>query len=269
MKLFISWSGEASKVAALGLKSFVSNVIQSVDAFVSDTDIDRGSKWADVITSQLNTTSFGILCITPDNLEAPWIMFEAGCLSKGIDDLNRVIPLMFNTEPSDLRGPLTIFNASKPIKEGILNIVKSINKQCEKPLETDRLVEIFEKWWPDLEVEFGKVAEILSSYDSGAEKREISPEHSILEEVLSLTRKTSNSTSKLEKAIGEISRLVAPTGMRAFLRNPALTGLTGMAPSALGEQGTLYEPGSVGLRSLARIAKKPEDTPQDPPVGQE
>lgn len=221
MKLFISWSGEASKVAALALKSFVSNVIQSVDAFVSDTDIDSGSKWADVITSELNATSFGILCITPENLEAPWIMFEAGCLSKGIDDRNRVIPLLFKTAPSDLRGPLTIFNASKPGEADIFEIIRSINKQCDKPLEIDRLADIFNKWWPDLDNKFKEVAEILSTTHSDDEQPALSHEQLILEEILSLSRKTSNAMFTLE---GKLEAIASSPEL------PRKLGLQGMAP---------------------------------------
>lgn len=258
MKLFISWSGEASKIAALALKNIVPNVIQSVKVFVSDADIEGGTKWADVITSELNATSFGILCMTPENLNAPWIMFEAGCLSKGIDDQNRVIPLMFNIDPSDLVDPLKLFNAVRPDKARLLSVVKSINGQCENPLEESRLTNAFDKWWPELEVEFNKVTEYLSIDRPETEEPDVSPEHSILEEVLSLSRKTSNSLAKMEKAMEGFAKPLPPSNLRTHGDHPAKKGIAWIPI-------TRSEDEEVDISTMIKRFRKllEEDTPPD------
>lgn len=43
MKVFISWSGETSKKVALALKAWLPNVIQALDPWMSDKDIEKGA----------------------------------------------------------------------------------------------------------------------------------------------------------------------------------------------------------------------------------
>ena len=73
MKVFITWSGPTSKAVALALREFIPTVAQSVDAFMSDTDVEKGSRWAVDIATELDEAAVGIICLTPDNLLAPWI----------------------------------------------------------------------------------------------------------------------------------------------------------------------------------------------------
>ena len=35
--------------------------------------------------TELENSTFGILCVTKDNINAPWLSFEAGALSKTMD----------------------------------------------------------------------------------------------------------------------------------------------------------------------------------------
>ena len=88
MKVFISWSGELSRRVAEILRGWLPNVNQKLDTFVSSQDIEMGSRWEEGIAGQLAGTHCGILCLTPQNREKPWVLFEAGALSK--DPLCRV-----------------------------------------------------------------------------------------------------------------------------------------------------------------------------------
>ena len=36
-------------------------------------DIDKGIRWPDAIVSQLGTLNLGLTCLTPENLEEPWL----------------------------------------------------------------------------------------------------------------------------------------------------------------------------------------------------
>ena len=78
MKIFISWSGPRSKAMAEALKEWLPNVIQAVDPWVSSSDIDAGMRWTPALAEQLQQTQLGILCLTAENLNAPWLLFEAG-----------------------------------------------------------------------------------------------------------------------------------------------------------------------------------------------
>ena len=43
----------------------------------SHKDNYAGGLWDHIITSELESTNFGLVCLTPDNLESRWIHFEA------------------------------------------------------------------------------------------------------------------------------------------------------------------------------------------------
>ena len=91
MKVFISWSGAISHQVALVLREWLPSVIQAVEPYVSSEDIDKGARWTTDISKELEASQYGILCVTPENIEAPWLNFEAGALSKTIDK-SRVCP---------------------------------------------------------------------------------------------------------------------------------------------------------------------------------
>jgi len=80
MKVFISWSGERSRIIAEALREWLPAVIQSADAWLSTQDIEKGSRPLDELTKELKGTSLGIVCLTPENLGERWIHFEAGAL---------------------------------------------------------------------------------------------------------------------------------------------------------------------------------------------
>jgi hypothetical protein len=85
MKVFISWSGERSRAVAEALWEWLPNVIQTVNPWVSLADIEKGARWSTEIASQLETCCVGLICLTPENLSAPWLLFEAGAISKTLD----------------------------------------------------------------------------------------------------------------------------------------------------------------------------------------
>ena len=84
MKVFISWSGEKSHKIANILREWMPCVIQSIKPYVSSKDIDKGARWSTDIAKELEDSYFGIICVTKSNINAPWINFEAGALSKAV-----------------------------------------------------------------------------------------------------------------------------------------------------------------------------------------
>ena len=94
-KVFISWSGENGKKISIILKRILEKEIFSdhLECFVSDMDIASGEDWWNKIKKELRAAKLGILCITKENIESPWIHYEAGAL---VGNNVRTIPLLFN-----------------------------------------------------------------------------------------------------------------------------------------------------------------------------
>jgi hypothetical protein len=82
MKVFISWSGSRSKQIAKLLHDWLPIVLQNIEAFMSIEEIEKGMRWFSSIATELQNCNFGSVCLTPENLTAPWIHFEAGALAK-------------------------------------------------------------------------------------------------------------------------------------------------------------------------------------------
>lgn len=156
MKVFISWSGKRSKAMANALKEWIPLIVQHAEPFVSDKDISAGDRWAQAIAGELENSNFGILCITPENISSEWIMFEAGALSKAMQDA-KVIPLLFGLELSDLSGPLQQFQALKVDEQGMLDALKAINAASENKTGGGTIEQLVPALWPQLQVKLDAI----------------------------------------------------------------------------------------------------------------
>lgn len=187
MKIFISWSGELSKSIAEIFRQWIPGVIQAVKPYYSQEDITKGARWNQEISKELEASKIGIICLTKENLESPWIMFEAGALSKNMEN-SKVVPLLFGIDPADIQGPLVQFQASKFSKSEMKKVIKMVNSELgEGSLSLDVLENVFDMWWGKLEQQI-KDAEERASKTNNKNSR---TERDLLEEVLSLTREIS------------------------------------------------------------------------------
>lgn len=162
MKIFLSWSGNKSKLIAEVLKDWLEQVIQSTEPWVS-TSIEKGKKWSKEISDKLEESKIGIICLTRENLTAPWILFEAGAISKSSESFVCTF-LTDISSPSEITGPLSSFQHTKFSKEELLKLCKTINSRVKenksgKSLNEKSLEEVFEIFFPKLEA---KINDILS-----------------------------------------------------------------------------------------------------------
>jgi hypothetical protein len=183
-KVFISWSGDLSKKLAEEVRVWLPGVLQFVKPYFTPNDVEKGTRWSTEIASELETSNAGMICLTKDNINKPWILFEAGALSKNFGKAN-VCTVLFNLENADLTGPLTSFQSTKFDKTDFKKLLTTINNTGgDLKLESAVLNDVFEMWWPKLET---KVKEILRTHVVNSENN-LRSEREILEEVLELTR---------------------------------------------------------------------------------
>jgi hypothetical protein len=220
MKVFLSWSGDQSHKVATVFRDWLPIVIQSIEPYVSSEDIDKGARWSTDVASELEDSNFGILCVTRDNYKAPWLIFEAGALSKAMDT-SRVCPFLFDLKSSEIDGPILQFQYTVYKKEDLFKLVKSLNKACgDSCLSDERLEKVFSGLFPSLEAELNAV---LTEYQSEHPPEAETPNGSgveenlsneILEEVLELARDNQKllrnteitSLKKIESMFGNIQK---------------------------------------------------------------
>lgn len=187
MKVFLSWSGSKSHKVALTLRDWLPSVIQSIQPYVSSEDIDKGARWSTDIAKELEDSGFGILCVTKENLHAPWLTFEAGALSKKLEK-SYVSPFLFDIKRSEINGPILQFQSTVHNEEDVLKLIKTINKACGDTKLSDEMVEkAFKAWYPTLQEELKKVTKDFKVEEANNEEPE-KEKQEILEEILELTR---------------------------------------------------------------------------------
>jgi TIR domain len=181
MKVFISWSGERSKAIAEALHGWLPLVLHYTTPWLSQADIEAGQRWAEQVAKELEGCNFGILCVTKENVASPWVLFEAGALAKSMQE-SRVIPLLLDLDFRDITGPLAQFQAKKLDKSGFSEVVFSLNQSAQQPVPEDRVKQLFEALWPELEKKISQIPKTIST----AKHARSQPE--ILEELVSSVR---------------------------------------------------------------------------------
>lgn len=150
MRVFISWSGHASRAVAELLRTYLPCMLQDIHPFVSSHDLASGARWSIELSKELDEATFGIICLTPDNLHNDWVLFEAGALTKHVE--GRACCLLFQRlGPADVSGPLAQFQNRKFERSEFAKLLADLNRLLPVPLPQPSLEMIFEKWWPDLE----------------------------------------------------------------------------------------------------------------------
>ncbi len=211
MKVFISWSGNKSHKVALVFRDWLPSVIQSIEPYVSSEDIDKGARWSTDIAKELEDSTFGLLCVTKENLEAPWLSFEAGALSKTMDKAF-VSPFLFDIKRSEVKGPILQFQSTIFQKDDIKKLVCTLNKACGDGNITDaRLDKAFNVWFPTLEDELNKIKDVKEDSSNIQDNNTVSHYAEILEEILDLSRNNQkllrNPETRTYESIEELKKL--------------------------------------------------------------
>jgi hypothetical protein len=155
MKVFVSWSGDLSRRVAEALRDLFPSVLQGLDMFMSKVDLASGVPWFGDIEHSLANSDFGIIVVTRENQERPWLLFEAGALAKSLEK-PRVTPLLVDLANADVRGPLSQFQMRSLRRDDISRLLSDLNDLAgdERRLSEDHFKRAFGKWWDDIEQRF-------------------------------------------------------------------------------------------------------------------
>jgi hypothetical protein len=153
---------------------------------MSEKDLPKGTRWNAEIGKKLETSTIGIFCLTPDNLTAPWINFEAGAVSKAVEDA-RVFTYLFELEYKQVEYPLAQFNHTKATQAETLRMLHDVNNLLllNEKVDDNRLERLFANCWPNLEEKLKVVARKMAETKTEPQKRS---SDDMLNEILELSR---------------------------------------------------------------------------------
>lgn len=220
MKVFISWSGELSLNVAKALYSWIPQVLQMVEPFLSEEDIESGTRWNEVLGEQLESMNFGVICVTRENMHQPWLNFEAGALAKS-RSAARVIPFLIDLGRTDLTGPLVHFQSHVYEKTEVRRLVGALNRNLQQTLPDDRLNAQFDKWWPDLRAQIDQAVQQEQNRQTGSTTPQLRGERDMIEEILELSRQQQRAlvSADLFQMIQSIQRHFSLSGNSTLIRD--------------------------------------------------
>jgi hypothetical protein len=219
--VFITWSGDRSRWIAEVMYEWLPMVVQAAKPFFSTNSIDKGSRGLPELTKALAGTKVGIVCLTSENKSSPWVLYEAGALSKTIDDKTRLcIYLLGGLQFQDVEPPLGMFQATNADKNDTLRLIKTINRAVsEDPVPEKSLENLFELAWPKLEQ---KILTMPSPPVGIPASRDL---NDVVAEILELARSEAERGNAIADELNYIEELIQSS------RNPVVG--TGMFPGAI------------------------------------
>lgn len=122
-EIFISWSKERSLALAKALRELMSQVLSDPASAPAgplgpgshvvtlSEDLPKGGSWFDNLAGLLENARAGVICVTPENVASPWLLFEAGALIR-CDVEVALFPVLLDLPPAAMEGPLALVQAT-------------------------------------------------------------------------------------------------------------------------------------------------------------
>ncbi|MGV9588556.1 hypothetical protein [Streptomyces tendae] len=247
MKLFISWSGDKARQCALVLEDWIKKMNHTVQPFCSPTGIAKGDLARLRISEELRESDLGIVCVTRGNQMAPWLNFEAGAVSKAVS-YSRVMPFLIDLRDKDLKsGPLSSYQATDSSDRGhVWDMVKTINGECQSPVEPAVLRSHFDLYWGELDEKLKKIRAMAEPVPEEPRK---TPD--ILNELVRLVRDQNIRIQALEsrlEAVGMVTSVT--TAVQPDLDTP----MSGVEDSAWKEEVVQWVHKIIGERHIQEMS---------------
>jgi TIR domain len=194
LQVFISWAGKQAEIIAKGFRDHLPSAVNAVDLFMSEVDIDRGTRWHEVLTNTLHASTYGIVCLTDGSMESIWVAFETGVIAKAVGPVEakkRIWTYILGLESRDIElTPYAVYqrtNITKPeaAQHETLKLIRSINALSPDDVHDELLQRKFDRmFWPD----FSKVIEEARKLPIEPGRKHTPTDSELLTEILQTTR---------------------------------------------------------------------------------
>ena len=206
--VFFSWSGERSKKVAEAFQDIFKEVFDPViECFLSTRDIAPGARSIQILFDKLEKCNYGICFIDSENVTAPWIQFEAGALSKMVEN-SKVMILLLDNNTECLQGtPLFAFQHKLFNREHIQSIFEEIIKLFDQESSKESFLKRFEKSWGSFSERSNKIlANVQNEIDiQNTNKDELNTIKKMLIDVQNLLKNDYSETIK--ESVGVVTEL--------------------------------------------------------------
>jgi hypothetical protein len=143
MSVFICWSGDRSHEVARAVRTLLQSALprlvgaKEIHVSISD-EIEKGVAWFDSIIKRLQSAKAGVVCVTSENVDSPWMHFEAGALAQRVagkqsgDEAGarpqdpRLFTLLHGLTGAALKGPLGAYQATSTTEPDVASMIRSI-----------------------------------------------------------------------------------------------------------------------------------------------
>lgn len=203
MKIFITWSGPRSLAVAEALDKYLPLVVNAFKPWLSKR-IDKGANWRTELAAGLAGAKAGIICLTPSNLEEPWLLYEAGAIANAVPEKPLACTLLIGLKSSDVTGPLSQFQDTKLTRDDLLQMTQNLNTAAEAEGIKEAQVEAaFDLVWPKLKQRLDNLPKDEAQGRPHRTDRELLEE--LVENARSASAQTANTLNLAVEGIAAVS----------------------------------------------------------------
>jgi hypothetical protein len=153
-KIFLCWSKSRSGSIAAAWAKLLPEIIKSVQPIVS-TEFHKGKEWSRQLRQDLDEARTGIVFLTPENVDSPWIHFEAGALATAVGHRDGdVFTYIYGFDPGRLTGPLSAYHSTVATRDDTRRLVRDLCAALDREAPDEAA---YSSWWLKMEKALGNV----------------------------------------------------------------------------------------------------------------
>lgn len=151
--IFLCWSKDRSKAIAEGWAHLLPEIVKCRPML--STEFQKGRDWSAILRKNLDEAATGIVFLTPENVAAPWIHFEAGALATAVGRRSGdVFTYVYGFDPGKLEGPLADYQSTIATKEDTWRLLRALCAALERDPPAG---DAYSEWWTKLETSMAEI----------------------------------------------------------------------------------------------------------------